>query len=53
MERENESLEAVIEQLSQRNDDLVSEKMALLAENDALTADNVELRRQLATMRSA
>lgn len=31
----------------------VSEKMALLAENDALAADNVELRRQLVSMRAA
>ena len=53
MERSIENLEAVIEQLSQRNDDLVTEKMALLSENDALVADNVELRRQLASMRAA
>jgi hypothetical protein len=43
-----------------RNEDLENEKRAVLAENDGLTADNIELRkevaeqaRQLATMRAA
>lgn len=43
-----------------RNEDLEHEKMALLSENDALVAENVDLRkelaeqaRQLATMRAA
>ncbi|QPI62390.1 hypothetical protein [Vreelandella venusta] len=67
MERKIENLEAVIEQLSQRNDDLVSERLDALekldaaeadnarlqAENDALETDNKELRRQLVSMRAA
>ncbi|WP_438455364.1 hypothetical protein [Vreelandella venusta] len=67
MERKIENLEAVIEQLSQRNDELVSERLDALekldaveadnarlqAKNDALETDNKELRRQLVSMRAA
>ena len=67
MERKIENLEAVIEQLSQRNDELVSERLDALekldaaeadnarlqAKNDVLAADNAELRRQLVSMRAA
>ena len=67
MERKLESLEALNEQLSQRNDELVSERLDALekldaaeadnarlqAKNDVLAADNAELRRQLVSMRAA
>ncbi|WP_252108798.1 MULTISPECIES: hypothetical protein [unclassified Halomonas] len=35
-------------QLAQRNDDLELEKLAALAENDALAAQNIALRNELA-----
>lgn len=60
MERKLESLEALNEQLSQRNDELEKEKLERLNEYDvlaervdALVKDNAELRRQLVSMRAA
>lgn len=56
-DRENTPL---IEQLISRNEDLQAERLAALADNDALTAENTRLRaelaeqaKQLATMRAA
>jgi hypothetical protein len=43
----------LIEALMCRNQDVEDEKRALIAENDALAADNIELRRQLISMRAA
>ncbi|MFJ5538599.1 hypothetical protein [Vreelandella titanicae] len=60
MERNIENLEAIIEQLSVRNEELEKEKLerlneydALAERVDALVKDNVELRRQLVSMRAA
>ena len=43
----------LIEALMCRNQDVEDEKRALIAENDVLAADNIELRRQLISMRAA
>lgn len=60
MERNIENLEAIIEQLSVRNEELEKEKLerlneydALAERVDALVKDNAELRRQLVSMRAA
>jgi len=64
MERSNKHLEALVEQLTQRNeelqrerldaltanDDLITEKMAVMAENEGLAAENLALRQELAAM---
>lgn len=64
MERSNKHLEALVEQLTQRNeelqrerlealtanDDLTTEKMAVIAENEGLAAENVALRKELSAM---
>lgn len=43
--------ELLFNQLAQRNDDLEQEKLAALAENDALADENVALRNELAATR--
>lgn len=43
----------LLDQLFQRIDELEHEKVKRLGEIDSLTADNVELRRQLVSMRAA
>ncbi len=60
MKRNIENLEAIIEQLSVRNEELEKEKLERLNEYDApaervdaLVKDNAELRRQLVSMRAA
>lgn len=45
--------EEFVEHLCLVNEDFNHEKRALLEENDALSAENVELRRQLSNMRAA
>ncbi|MBZ5486950.1 hypothetical protein HW452_05360 [Halomonas aquamarina] len=44
-------LDELFNQLVQRNDDLEHEKLAVLAANDALAAQNIALRNELAAMR--
>lgn len=64
MQRNSKHLEALVEQLTQRNeelqrerlealtanDDLITEKIAVMAENEGLAAENIQLRQELAAM---
>jgi hypothetical protein len=48
-----EALEAICDQLADRNEIIQLEKEVLIVENRELAADNIELRRQLISMRAA
>jgi regulator of replication initiation timing len=48
-----EALEAICDQLADRNEIIQLEKESLIAENKTLSEENVELRRQLISMRAA